>query len=551
VHDLVIRRGAIFDGSGSDPFEADVAVDGDRISVIASAIPRSGRIEVDARGVAVAPGFINMLSWAAEPLLVDGRSQSDLRQGVTLEVFGEGDSLGPLNREMRESMLAAQGPFRYDITWTTLAEALDHLVERGVSCNVASFIGATTVRTLELGHADRSPSKAELQRMRGAVRSAMAEGALGVGSSLIYAPAHFAQTSELVALASESAEAGGLYISHVRSEGDALLEGVDEFLAIMRSARSRAEIYHLKAAGAANWDVFPEVIERIGSARASGAQVTADMYPYSAGAAGLDGAMPPWVQEGGPERWVARLQDPGIRQQVASAMRAPGDGWENLLYLSGGAEHVRVVGFRTEPLRRFTGETLASVARSLGCTPEDAAMDLVVADGSRVDAIYHNQSEANVRIAARMPWVSFGSDEGSYAAEGPFLSKMPHPRGYGTFARVLGRFVRDEGLFPLAEGIRRMTSLPASTLRIADRGRLAVGHHADIVVFDPTTIIDHATYERPHRYASGVQHVFVNGVHSIADGEHTGVLSGQVVRGPSARGDSRGGPDSDRAGGRR
>ena len=534
-HDLVIRGGTVLDGSGCAAFDADVAVDGDLISAIAPFIDRSGRLEIDARGLVVAPGFINMLSWAAAPLLVDGRSQGDIRQGVTLEVFGEGDSLGPLTEGMRASLLADQGPLRYEVPWTTLAEALDHMAAKGVSCNVASFVGATTVRQAELGNADRPPAPAELGRMRGHVRAAMADGAMGVGSSLIYAPAAYAATDELVALAAEAATAGGLYISHIRSEGDRIHEAVDEFLAILRASGARGEIYHLKAAGRANWPRLAEVVGRIEDARAQGLAVTADMYPYDAGAAGFDGAMPPWVQEGGPQAWVERLRDPVIRARVAAEMRGPGDGWENLYALSGGAEHVRIVGFRSEALRRFTGDTLALIARSLGTTPEEAAMDIVIADGGRTDVMYHNQSEANVRLVAALPWVSFGSDGGSYAPEWPFLATMPHPRSYGTFAKVLGRFVREEGLVTLPEAVRRLTSFPADTLRLADRGRLVPGHHADVVVFDPARIIDHATWADPHRYATGVHHVIVNGSHTLADGEHTGARAGRVVRGPGWR----------------
>jgi N-acyl-D-amino-acid deacylase len=532
AHDVVIRGGAIFDGSGRPPVEADIAIDRHAITAVGRLDGARGSVEIDARGRAVAPGFINILSWANESLLEDGRSQSDIRQGVTLEVFGEGHSMGPLTPAMRERMLAEQGDIQFDVEWTTLGGYLDLLERRGVSTNVASFVGATTVRIHELWYDDRPPSAAELRRMRGLVSAAMREGALGVGSSLIYAPACFASTDELVALSAESAAAGGLYVSHIRNEGSRIQGAIDEVLEIARRSGARAHIYHLKSAGRANWSSFESALDRIEGARAAGTDITADMYPYAAGAAGIWASMPKWVQEGGLEAWVERLRDSAIRRQVAAEMRTEGEEWENLLLSAGGADGVKLVGFRSDALKPLTGKTLAEAAAIRGATIEETAMDLVIEDKSRVRCVYFNQSEDVVRRVAGLPWVSLGSDEASIAPEGRFLGGQPHPRAYGTFARFLGTFVRDERIVTLHEAIRRLTSLPAETLRLDRRGRLAPGSFADVVVFDPASIQDHATYESPHRYSTGVEHVFVNGVHTLADGEHTGAKGGQVVRGP-------------------
>jgi len=530
LHDLVIRNATVYDGTGGPPFEGDVAVRGDRVVAVGRAGP--GRTEIDARGLAVAPGFINVLSWATESLLVDGRSIGDLKQGVTLEVFGEGWSMGPLNERMKEEAREQQGDLKYDIAWTTLGEYLEHLERRGVSCNVASFVGATTVRIHELGHEDRRPTPAELERMRALVRAAMEEGALGVGSSLIYAPAFYADTAELVELAREAARFGGLYISHLRSEGNRFEEAVDEILAIARGAGIRAEIYHLKAAGRENWPKMDRVIAKIEAARRDGVRITADMYTYTAGHTGLDAAMPPWVQEGGHRKWVERLKDPAVRERVRREMSTPTDAWENLYLAAGSPENVLLVGFKNEALKPLTGKTLAEAARLRGKTPEETAMDLVVEDDSRVDTVYFMMSEENVRKQIRLPWVSFGSDAASMAPEGPFLKSRLHPRAYGNFARLLGKYVRDEKVIPLEEAVRRLTELPAANLGIRDRGALRPGRYADLVVFDPARIRDHATYEDPHRTATGVVHVFVNGVQVLRDGEHTGAKPGRVVRGP-------------------
>ncbi len=539
-YDVVIRGGTIYDGSGSPPFVGDVALRGDTIAAIGSVGNARGRVEINAAGLAVAPGFINMLSWATESLIADGRSQSDIRQGVTLEVFGEGWSMGPLNEAMKREMLERQGDIKYDIPWTTLGEYLEYLVQRGVSPNVASFVGATTLRIHVLGYADRPPTPEELERMRQLVRQAMEEGALGVGSSLIYAPAFYASTEELIELCKVAAEYGGMYISHIRSEGNRLLEAVDELIRIAREAKIPAEIYHLKAAGRANWPKLEEAIRRIEAARAAGLRITANMYPYTAGATGLNAAMPPWVQEGGHRAWIERLKNPAIRERVKREMRTPTDRWENLYLMAGSPENVLLVGFKNEALKPLTGKTLAEVARLRGKSPEDTIIDLVIEDNSRVDTVYFLMSEENVKRQIALPWVSFGSDAESLAPEGVFLKSNPHPRAYGTFARVLGRYVREEKVIPLEEAIRRMTSLPAENLKLDRRGRLKVGYFADVVVFDPAKIQDHATYERPHQYATGVLHVFVNGVQVLKDGEHTGAKPGRVVRGPGYKGPSAG-----------
>ena len=532
VHDVVIRGGTIYDGSGAAGRVGDIAIDGDSIVAMGSPGSVRGRTEIDARGLAVAPGFINMLSWANESLLHDGRSQGDVRQGVTLEVMGEGWSMGPINGSMRKQMIDDQSDIRYEVPWTTLGQYLEHLVSRGVSTNVASFVGATTLRVHEIGYADRPPSADELSRMQALVRAAMEQGALGIGSSLIYAPAFYAKTDELIALNRAAAPYGGMYISHMRSEGARLLEAIDELITIAREASVPAEIYHLKAAGKSNWSKLPPAIAKVEAARASGVRISADMYTYIAGATGLDAAMPPWVQEGGYKEWAKRLADPAIRERVAREMRTPTDKWENFFIGAGSPDKIILISFRNDSLKPLTGKTLAEVARMRGKSAEETAMDLVIEDGSRVGAVYFLMSEDNVRRQVRLPWVSFGSDEGSYAPEGDFLKSSAHPRAYGNFARLLGRYVRDEKLIPLEEAIRRLTSLPAENMKLRKRGKLAAGYFADVVVFDPGTIADHATFAAPHAYATGVTHVFVNGTQVLRNGEHTGAKPGRVVRGP-------------------
>src|SRR5438309_807077 len=526
MHDVVMRGGTVYDGEGGLPYAADVAIDGDLISAVMPAIGDRGRREIDVSGLAVAPGFINMLSWAIPSLIADGRAQSDVRQGVTLEVFGEGSSMGPLTDTMRRDQIERQADIRYDIPWTTLRDGLDHLVRLGVSVNVASFVGATTLRVHEVGFNDRPPTDDELEGMRRLAADAAAEGALGLGSALIYTPGTFASTDELVALAEG---AGGTYISHLRNEGDRLLEAVDELIEIARRAHVRGEIYHLKQAGKTNWAKLPAVIERVERARAAGIDIAADMYPYTAGATGLNACMPPWVQEGGFRAWLERLRDPSLRTRIAREMRAPGTDWENLYLAAGGAEGVLLVSFKNEALKPLTGKTLADVAKARGRSPEATAMDLVVEDESRVGACYFIASEDNVRRQIALDWMTFGSDEAAPAPEGVFLKSNPHPRAYGTFARLLGHYVRDENVAPLEDVIRRLTSAPSERLRLRGRGRIARGSFADVVAFDPRVIREHATYADPHHYATGMIHVFVNGEQVLRDGEHTGARPGRLL----------------------
>ena len=530
--DIVIHNGTLYDGSGATPFVGDVAINRDAIAGVGSLKNAHGRTDIDAAGLAVAPGLINMLSWATDSLIQDGRSQGDIRQGVTLEVMGEGESMGPLNDRMKKDMVEQQGDIKYAVEWTTLGEYLEYLVERGVSTNVASFVGAATVRIHALGYENRAPTPDELEQMRGLVGQAMQEGALGLASALIYAPACYAQTDELIALARVAAEYGGLYISHIRNEGNAILESLDELLTIAHQAGIAAEIYHLKLSGRSNWDKLDSVIEKIEAARAQGLRITADMYNYAASSTGLDAAMPGWVQEGGLPAWIERLKDPAIRERVKQEMSTPGDGWENTYHAAGAPDNVLLVGFKNDALKPLTGKTLAQVAAMRGQSPEDTVIDLVIQDNSRVDVVYFTMSEDNVRRQIALPWMSFGSDGGSMATEGVFLKSSTHPRAYGNFARLLGKYVREEKIIPLQEAIRRLTSLPARNLKLDRRGSLAPGYFADVVVFDPARIKDHATFDQPHQYSTGVAHVFVNGVQVLKDGEHTGAKPGRAVRGP-------------------
>jgi N-acyl-D-amino-acid deacylase len=531
-YDVLIRHGTLFDGLAGPGIVADLAIRGDSIVAIGNLEKDNAGLEIDASGLAVAPGFINMLSWATESLLQDGRSQSDIRQGVTLEIFGEGESMGPLNPAMKKDMVSQQGDLKFEVNWTTLNEYLELLVKRGVSPNVASFVGATTVRIHELGYANRPPTVQELGRMRQHVRKAMQEGALGVGASLIYAPAFYAQTDELIALAEEAAAYGGIYISHIRSEGNRLLEAAEELLQIARAARIPAQIYHLKAAGESNWGKLDALIKKIEAARAEGLHITGDMYTYTAGATGLDASMPPWVQEGGYKEWARRLKDPAIRERVKREMSQPADDWENFFVAAGSPEKILLVQFKNEKLKQYTGKTLAEVARLRNTSPQDTACDLVIEDGTRVGTVYFLMSEENIRRQLKLPWVSFDSDAASLAPEGPFLLSNPHPRAYGNFARLLGKYVRDEKIIALEQAVRRLTSLPAETLKLERRGALRLGFLADVVVFDPAKIQDHATYDKPHQYATGMVHVFVNGSQVLKNGEHTGAKPGRVVHGP-------------------
>ncbi|HTG45032.1 MAG TPA: D-aminoacylase [Verrucomicrobiae bacterium] len=534
-YDILLRHGTIYDGSGKPGATADLAIRGDSVVAIGDLTRDKAKLEIDATGLAVAPGFINMLSWATESFLQDGRSQSDIRQGVTLEIFGEGESMGPLNPAMKKDMVSQQGDIKFDVTWTTLNEYLELLVKRGVSPNVASFVGATTVRVHEVGYANRPPTAAELGRMRQHVRKAMQEGALGVGASLIYAPAFYAQTDELIALAQEAAAYGGIYIAHMRSEGNRLLEAADELLQIARAAKIPAQIYHLKAAGESNWNKLDALIRKIESARAEGLHITADMYTYTAGATGLDACMPPWVQEGGYNEWARRLKDPAIRERVKREMSLPADDWENFFVAAGSPEKILLVQFKNEKLKQYTGKTLAEVARLRGTSAQDTVCDLVIEDGTRVGTVYFLMSEENVRKQLKLPWVSFDSDAGSLSPEGPFLLSNPHPRAYGNFARLLGKYVRDEKIISLEQAIHRLSTLPAETLQLQKRGALRPGFFADVVVFDPSKVQDHATYDKPHQYATGMVHVFVNGKQVLRDGEHTGVKPGRILHGPGWR----------------
>ncbi|MGF1543015.1 MAG: amidohydrolase family protein [Parvularculaceae bacterium] len=532
TYDVLITNGVIYDGSGDAPYPGGVAIEGDRIVAVGDLWNATGEVEIDAAGQAIAPGFINMLSWAVADLIEDGRGLGDVVQGVTLEVFGEGVSYGPWNDAQKADRKEAQGDIKYDIEWTTLGEYLEFLEGRGVSPNVASFVGATTVRTHVVGAEDRAANDEEIAAMQELVREAMAEGAMGVGSSLIYAPANFADTDELVALASVAAEAGGMYISHLRSESGGLLEAIDELIEISRRSGAPAEIYHLKASGEANWDKLDAAIAKVEAAQAEGLKITADVYAYPASSTGLDAAMPIWAQEGGYKKWRERLMDPDDRARVVAAIEGQDDDFVSSIDNAGGPEGVLLVGFKNPDLRGNIGKTLADVAAERGVGYADAAVDLVIEDGSRVQVVYFSMSPDNVAKKIAVPWVSFGSDGGSKSASGVFLNTSTHPRSYGNFARVHAKYVREDGVLTTEEAVRKMTSLPAANLKLMDRGRLAPGMFADVVVFDPTTIQDTATFEEPHQLATGVAHVFVNGVHTIADGAHTGAKAGRVVRGP-------------------
>jgi N-acyl-D-amino-acid deacylase len=529
--DVLVRGGTVYDGSGAAGVRADVGIRGDRVGAIGDLASASAATTLDATGLAVSPGFVNMLSWSTESLIVDGKSQGEVRQGVTTQIFGEGFSMGPLNDAMKKRLVEEQGDVKFDITWTSLSEYLHYLEKKGIAQNVASFVGATTVREYVLGFENRAPNADELRRMRELVRLEMEAGALGIGSSLIYAPALYASTDELIELCREAAKYGGTYISHLRSEGNNLMEAVEELIRISREAGVPAEIYHLKAAGEANWPKMDQVIARVEEARRQGLKITADMYTYTAGATGFDACLPPWAREGGSEALYKRIQDPEARARMLADMRKPA-GWENLCLLAGSPERVLMVEFKNEALKPLTGKTLAEAVRIRGKDPEETILDLVLEDRTRVGVVFFLMSEDNVRKQVRLPWVSFGSDASSMAPEGVFLKSSAHPRAYGNFARLLGRYVREEKLVGLPEAIRRLTGLPASNLGLEGRGSLAEGAYADVVVFDPAAIADRATYERPHQYSVGMRHVLVNGVPVLRDGEHTGALPGRALAGP-------------------
>ena len=531
-YDIIIRNGVVYDGSNSPPKYIDVGIINDTIAAIGDLKNKSASQIIDAKGMVVSPGFINMLSWATESLIHDPRSMSDIKQGITLEVFGEGWSMGPLNEQMKKDELATQGDIKFDIPWNSLGEYLDHLETKGVTPNVASFVGATTLRIYTIGYDNRPPTSEELDSMKLLAKQAMEEGALGIGSSLIYAPAFYATTDELVELCKVASLYGGMYISHIRSEGNKFLESVEELINISKRANLPAEIYHLKAAGKSNWIKMDKALKRISDARKEGLNITTDMYTYPAGATGLDASMPPWVQEGGYKKWVERLKNPETRNKVINEMKSPADEWENLYFSAGSSDNILLIGFREDSLKYLTGKTLSEVSRIRNLSPEETAISLVIDDGSRVGTVYFLMSEENIKKQIKFPWMSFGSDAGSLAPEGDFLKSSSHPRAYGNFSRLLGKYVRDEKVISLQEAIYKLTSLPATNLKIKKRGLLKPGYFADVVIFDPKKIQDHATFENPHQLSTGVEHVFVNGTQVLNNGNHTGKFPGRVVRGP-------------------
>lgn len=530
--DLLIRNGTVYDGTGGPPLRADVAIKGDRIIAIGKLSASRAREVIDASGLAVAPGFINMLSWSTESLIEDGRSQGEIRQGVTTQIFGEGESMGPLNARMKQRIISEQGDLKYEILWTSLAEYLTHLEKRGVSQNVASFIGATTIREYVIGLEDKAPTPEQLEEMRRLVREEMEVGALGIGSSLIYAPAFYASTEELIEMCKVASRYRGKYISHIRSEGNKLIEAVEELIRISREANIPAEIYHLKAAGKENWGKMDRVLAMVEAARRNGLKITADMYLYPAGATGLDASMPPWALDGGYEALFRRLQDPALRSKISDAIRKPTDDWESLYQAAGSPDRVLLVGFRSDKLKPLTGKTLSEVARMRGADPVETILNLVLEDRSRVETVYFLMSEENIKKQLRFPWVSLGSDAESMAPEGVFLKSSTHPRAYGNFARLLGKYVREERVISLSEAVRRLSGLPSTNLGLDRRGFIKKGMFADLAIFDPKTIIDRATFENPHQYSDGMKHVFVNGVQVLRNGEHTGAMPGRALWGP-------------------
>jgi N-acyl-D-amino-acid deacylase len=527
TYDVLIKNGTVYDGSGRKPQNVDVAITGDKIVAIGKLKNANAKTVVDAAGFAVAPGFVNMLSHSYNSILQDGRSLGELRQGVTTQIFGEGSSMGPLSEEMKQR--------RGISNWTTLAEYLQYAERKGISQNIASYIGATTIREYVIGLEDKKATPAQLQQMRELVRQEMETGALGIGSSLIYAPAFYATTEELIEMCKVASQYQGKYISHMRSEGNQLIEGVQELLRIAREANIPAEIYHLKASGQANWPKMDQVIKMVEQARKQGLKITADMYTYTAGATGLNSTLPPWTLDGGFPELFKRLQDPATRQKIADEVRKPATDWENMWQLAGSPERILLVGFRNPALRQYIGKNIAEVAKLRGKDPIETIMDLIVEDRSRVDTVYFMMSEENIKKQLKLPWVSFGSDAASIAAEGAFLNSSTHPRAYGNFARLLGKYVRDEKVIPLEEAIRRLAALPCENLGLAQRGLLKAGYFADVVIFDPKTIADTATFEKPHQYAVGMKHVFVNGVQLLKDGEHTGNKSGRALWGPGKK----------------
>src|SRR5881275_892426 len=530
--DLLIKGGTVYDGGGGEGRSVDVTVRGDRITGVGDFHNASAKNMIDARGLAVTPGFINMLSWSNESLIQDGRSQSEIRQGVTTEIMGEGESMGPLNDRMKARLVREQTDIKFEIKWNTLAEYLHYLEKRGISCNVASFLGATTVREYVIGLEDKQPTPEQLDQMRELVRKEMEAVALGIGTSLIYPPAFYAKTEELIELCKVAAKYQGKYISHMRSEGSRLLEALDELIRISREAKIPAEVYHIKVSGQQNWPKIDDLLSRIEAAQKEGLKISADMYTYTAGGTGLDASLPPWTEDGGYPALFKRLRDPATREKIKAEVQKPKGAWENLYLDAGGPEHILLVEFKSEKLKPLTGKTLAEVAKMRGKDPIDTAMDLIAEDESRIGTLYFIMSEDNVKKELAKPWISFGSDEASQAPEGVFLKSNPHPRAYGNFARVLGKYSRDEKVIPMREAVRRLSGLPATNLGLDHRGFLKEGMFADVVVFDPATIADRATYDKPHQYAVGVKHVFVNGVQVLKDSEHTGAKPGRALWGP-------------------
>lgn len=525
-YDILVRNGQIYDGSGSPSFKGDIGIIADTIAGVGDLGKASGTTEIDASGLAVAPGFINMLSWAVESLIEDGRSMGDIVQGVTLEVLGEGDSWGPWNEKMKKDARESQGDIKYDITWSTLGEYLDYVQKKGVSTNIASFVGTATLRIYTVGYENRPPTPEELDTMKLLTRQAMEEGAIGVSSALEYVPASFASTGELIELAKVAAEYDGMYISHIRNEDAKLLEAMDDFLRVAKEAGIRSEIYHFKQVGRTNWDKLDMAVSKIDSARAAGLYVTTDMYTYPASSTGFDVLIPEWVQEGGTDKWVERLKDPSVRKKIGPEIL------NTIINKPGSAERILLVGFDIDSLKYLQGKTLAQISAMRGTRPEETVMDLVIDNHGRCSVVYFSMSEDNIRREITLPWMAFCSDGQSMAPEGVFLRSATHPRAYGNFARLLGKYVRDEKIIPLEEAVYKLTSFPAANMKIDKRGALRKGYYADVVIFDPARVQDHATFENPHQLSTGMVHVFVNGVQVLKDGEHTGAMPGRVVRGP-------------------
>ncbi|MGY8985716.1 MAG: N-acyl-D-amino-acid deacylase family protein [Sphingomonadales bacterium] len=531
IYDTVIINGVIFDGLGGEPYEGGIAIKDGKIAAIGDVVTSASSNVINADGKAITPGFINMLSWSVNSIIEDGRSMGDIMQGVTLEVFGEGNTGGPLSPKQKAEIQADQNDIKYEITWDSFGGWLEYMEAKGVATNVASFVGATTIRINHIGYENRAPTPEELALMEQEVRNSMEEGAIGVGSSLIYAPAFYAKTRELIALNKAASPYGGMYISHIRSEGSQFLEAIDELITIAREANVPAEIYHLKAGGKENWYKMDQAIAMVEAARSEGLGITADMYTYVAGATGLDAYMPPWVQEGGFKDWATRLKDPEIRAKLVVEMNTPTNEWENL-GLSSGPEGMLLLGFKNPDLKKYIGKTLSEVAAERGMSPQETAMDLVIEDGTRVGTAYFLMSEENIAKQIKLPWLSFGSDGSSMAPEGVFIKNSTHPRSYGNFTRLLAKYVRDEKIIPLKEAIRKLSHLPATNMKLRERGSLQVGYYADVLVFDPADVQDHATFQEPHQLSTGMSHVFVNGVQVVYDGLHTGATPGQFVRGP-------------------